>query len=143
MRFMRNPAVLAVALGFVVASCRHASEPPPKAAEETPSLYNEPKPSSSSQHAEAAAAQLLPAQIRITTVLAQALRVGAAIWLTSHDDCPTPEAIVAAHLLSESLRTTDGWDRPYKITCDAKGAVVRSAGPDGVFGNEDDIVVGR
>ena len=51
------------------------------------------------------------------------------------DACPTVDELP----LDRRQRTTDAWERPFHVECDERGVFVRSAGPDGVWENEDDI----
>ena len=62
-------------------------------------------------------------------------------WFVAHPGGSCQEAVAA--LASENRR--DGWGRPYRLTCEGREhghgqrVLVRSAGPDGSFGTDDDI----
>lgn len=85
---------------------------------------------------------MIAAQVRFTTALGVAIRIGAAIYVTQHEKCPTVDEVVAAKLVSAELRTEDAWGKPFRITCLPGGPLVTSAGADGAFGTPDDIVSG-
>ena len=58
------------------------------------------------------------------------------------DECPTIDTLVAAQEIDSASKTIDAWDKPFKIECDAEGAVtVISMGPDKKLGTPDDIRV--
>ncbi|HEU4405246.1 MAG TPA: hypothetical protein VFS43_08145 [Polyangiaceae bacterium] len=81
------------------------------------------------------------AQRGLTKVLAVALRASAAVWLVSHDTCPSADELLAsAHPTAAHASPTDAWEAPFRITCRDGDAEVRSAGPDGVFSTDDDVV---
>lgn len=81
------------------------------------------------------------AQRGLTKVLAVALRTSAAVWLVSHESCPSAEELIfAAHPTAAHASATDAWEAPFRITCRDGDAEVRSAGPDGVFSTDDDVV---
>jgi hypothetical protein len=122
-------------------SDKHADSPASKNA----TLYNDPAPAGSAdtQQAERQLVEMQSAQIRLSTVTAVAMRVGAALWLAQKSSCPKPDELVSAGLVSQHIRENDAWDKPYRIECGPKGPVVTSAGPDGAFGTSDDIVIGE
>lgn len=123
-------------------SSQPAKDPSTQAAPAT--LYNEPAPDPAAKDkAKQDEATLRAAQIRFTAAVAQALRLGAAIWQAQHEGCPTAGQIVEAKLVSTELRTADAWDRPYRVTCGPKGPQVTSSGPDQLFDTADDIVAGE
>ncbi|MCS6797112.1 MAG: type II secretion system GspH family protein [Myxococcota bacterium] len=53
--------------------------------------------------------------------------------------CPTLEDLLESGELRRGTRTTDAWDNPFEIQCQGDEIVVRSAGPDGQMGTEDDV----
>jgi general secretion pathway protein G len=83
--------------------------------------------------------QLNKAKIKNTQADAKAIGQGAIMYMTEHKDCPTVEKLVADKILDKTKRVKDAWDNEYTIECDEDGPVVRSAGPDGQMGNDDDI----
>jgi hypothetical protein len=81
------------------------------------------------------------AQRALTKVLAIALRASAAVWLVSHENCPSADDLItSAHPTATHASPTDAWEVPFRITCRDGDAEVRSAGPDGVFSTDDDVV---
>ena len=136
-------AVGLVAAALLAAGCASAGAASRPPAPPRDSLYN---PSDAAllmvaREARETLNSLAIAQVRISTVIAHAIRMGATLWVETHGECPTADEILEAHLVSESLRAEDAWDNPYVITCsDARAPVVSAAGPDGKFGTADDIV---
>jgi general secretion pathway protein G len=54
--------------------------------------------------------------------------------------CPTTTGeLVEAGYLQRHGRSTDPWDGDFVYECEADEVIAVSAGPDGVFGNEDDV----
>jgi hypothetical protein len=135
------PVVALLAVGC--SPSKPADAPRPAASS---SLYNDPAPppkaQASTDDAKRELENLLSAQIRITGVMAQALRVGAAVWQVSNQGCPSARDLVAAHVVPEAVRERDAWETPFRVSCDGKSPMVTSAGPDRAFGTGDDIVVG-
>jgi len=72
---------------------------------------------------------------------AQAVRSAVLLYLGQEPgaDCPSMERLVESGTIDHSRRTTDAWDQPYRIECDGDDILVRSDGPDGRPGTEDDI----
>jgi len=83
--------------------------------------------------------QLTKAKIKTTQQDAKAIGAAAELYMAENNDCPTVEKLVEERILNKKNRTQDAWDNPYTIECDEDGPVVRSAGPDGQMGNDDDI----
>lgn len=139
----RLVAVLALCLASFGCSSQPARDPSSQPAAPA-TLYNEPPSDPAAKDkAKQDEATLRAAQIRFTAAVAQALRLGAAIWQAQHEGCPTAGQIVEAKLVSTELRTADAWDRPYRVTCGPKGPQVTSSGPDQLFDTADDIVAGE
>ncbi len=63
--------------------------------------------------------------------------------LRSGHECPDTAQLVLDGQIDPASKLTDPWGKPYWIRCLASGddVVVSSAGPDGLDGNSDDIVV--
>lgn len=83
-----------------------------------------------------------PKQSRVdsTRTDAQSVRSAAVMYVSENAaQCPLVEDLSEGGYLDRSRRTTDAWDHPYVILCGCDDVVVRSAGPDGVMGTEDDI----
>lgn len=134
-----------LALWAIAAStgCASAERARPRVPRATLSPYDE-------AEGERAAAEVFSAmqaaQVRISMVIAQALSWGANLWILTNGDCPTTADIVHAQLVAESFKPEDAWGNGYRIECtggDDGDPIVTSPGPDGVFGTEDDIVVGK
>ena len=55
--------------------------------------------------------------------------------------CPSMENLTEGPgpYLDSSMRIDDAWDIPFRLSCDGRAVHVVSAGPDGKFGNDDDI----
>jgi general secretion pathway protein G len=83
--------------------------------------------------------RLKDARVKATQQDAKKIASAAEMYLAEHDDCPTVDKLVEAKIMSKKNRTADAWDHEYTIECDEDGAVVRSGGPDGQMGTEDDI----
>ena len=47
--------------------------------------------------------------------------------------------LLEAGTIDHSRRTADAWDNPFIIECDGDDILVRSNGPDGQPGTEDDV----
>ncbi|MBL8721312.1 MAG: type II secretion system protein GspG [Myxococcales bacterium] len=53
--------------------------------------------------------------------------------------CPTIPDLKKEKILAADAKEQDPWGHPYSILCTPTDYKVRSAGPDGILGNEDDI----
>jgi len=83
--------------------------------------------------------QLTKAKIRSTQQDAKAIGQAAIMYLADNKDCPTVQKLIDERILDKKNHTKDAWDNDFTIECDEDGPVVRSAGPDGQMGNDDDI----
>jgi prepilin-type N-terminal cleavage/methylation domain-containing protein len=83
--------------------------------------------------------RLREARIKATQQDAKKIASAAEMYMSEHDDCPTVDKLVEAKILSKKNRTADAWDHEYTIECEEDGAIVKSAGPDGQTGTDDDI----
>ncbi len=81
------------------------------------------------------------ARVNQTRSDAQAVRSAVLLYLGQEPgaDCPTMDELVEAGTIDRSRRTTDAWDHPFVIECDGDDILVRSNGPDGQPGTEDDV----
>jgi general secretion pathway protein G len=81
------------------------------------------------------------AQRRTAATDAQAIRSAAESYSLEHGtrDCPTVEELVEAGEIRRGSRMTDPWGTAFKIECSGTDIEVKSAGPDGQFGGDDDI----
>ena len=85
--------------------------------------------------------QGMKAKITMTAVNANNIRHAAETWRFQHggDTCPTVARLKEDKLLDRA-KSLDAWNAPFKIVCEAEDLYVRSNGPDGKEGSEDDIV---
>jgi prepilin-type N-terminal cleavage/methylation domain-containing protein len=54
-------------------------------------------------------------------------------------ECPTVEDLARANILDSTTEHSDGWGQAFTIECEETAVHVRSPGPDGTLGTEDDI----
>ena len=59
------------------------------------------------------------------------------------EGCPTLTGLADSGYLQSDARTDDAWGTRFRIVCVGTAATVRSAGPDGRFGTQDDVVIGH
>jgi general secretion pathway protein G len=83
--------------------------------------------------------QLTKAKIKSTQQDAKAIGSAAEMYMAENKDCPNVQKLVDNKILNKKNHTKDAWDNDFTIECDEDGPVVRSAGPDGQMGNDDDI----
>jgi general secretion pathway protein G len=83
--------------------------------------------------------QLTKAKIKSTQQDAKAIGAAAEMYIAENAGCPSVDKLVQAKILNKKNHTRDAWDNEFTIECDEDGPVVRSAGPDGQMGNDDDI----
>lgn len=83
--------------------------------------------------------QLQKAKIKSTQQDGKAIASAAEMYLAENKDCPTVQKLIDTKILNKKNHTKDAWDNEFTIECDEDGPVVRSAGPDGQMGNDDDI----
>jgi prepilin-type N-terminal cleavage/methylation domain-containing protein len=83
--------------------------------------------------------RLKDAKVKSTQQDAKKIGSAAEMYMSENEDCPTVDKLVEAKILSKKSRTNDAWDHEYTIECDEDGAIVRSSGPDGQMGTDDDI----
>ncbi|MET0386730.1 MAG: prepilin-type N-terminal cleavage/methylation domain-containing protein [Polyangiales bacterium] len=83
--------------------------------------------------------QLNKAKIKSTQQDAKAISAAAEMYMAENKDCPTVQKLIDQKILNKKNHTKDAWDNDFAIECDDDGPVVRSAGPDGQQGNDDDI----
>jgi general secretion pathway protein G len=70
---------------------------------------------------------------------AKTVRSAVEMYLAENQDCPTVEQLVSSKILDKGKAVKDPWGHDYSIECTEDGPVVRSAGPDGQTGTDDDI----
>jgi len=78
---------------------------------------------------------MCPGPIRSTKSELRVIDSAVAIWMADFDGCPSMDDVG----LSDEASRTDAWGHAYVIDCRPGGPVVRSAGPDGALGTEDDL----
>jgi general secretion pathway protein G len=83
--------------------------------------------------------QLRKAKIKQTSSDAKAIASASELYLSEHDNCPTMQELVTEKIMDKNKNTKDGWGNEFAIECDQDGVTVRSSGPDGQMGTEDDI----
>ncbi|MFT5355167.1 MAG: hypothetical protein ACI9KE_002383, partial [Polyangiales bacterium] len=54
-------------------------------------------------------------------------------------ECPDMQDLLDGQYIDGRTSTTDAWDMDFELTCEGRDMYVTSAGPDGQFGNDDDI----
>jgi general secretion pathway protein G len=87
-----------------------------------------------------AMAAYVRAQIRTTETAVHNVRSAVfAYQLAGLDGCPTVDQLRAERMLDRQASATDSWNHAFAIECAEGDVVVRSAGPDGVLGTDDDI----
>ncbi|MCU0673864.1 MAG: type II secretion system protein GspG [Myxococcota bacterium] len=71
---------------------------------------------------------------------ASSLSAAALRFRLDHARCPTStDELVEAGYLQRHGRSADPWDGDFVHECEADDVIAVSAGPDGVFGTEDDV----
>jgi general secretion pathway protein G len=62
------------------------------------------------------------------------------LWQQDHPSgCPTVAQLQADRVLDSHSRSKDPWDNDYIVSCDNGDVTVRSKGPDGQEGTDDDV----
>lgn len=76
---------------------------------------------------------------------ARTIRAAAQNWqeTTQTCGCPTVERLVAERQLDPGASHLDSWGHPFELRCADSELYVTSAGPDGVRGTPDDIMIPR
>lgn len=85
--------------------------------------------------------RLEDANINSTTIDAATIRQAMVLFRAENpgDGCPDMSDLIEGSYLDSSMRTTDAWDADYELECEGREVFAISAGPDGNFGNDDDI----
>ena len=84
--------------------------------------------------------QLQKAKIQETEAGVETVRTAVQMYMaTNNAECATVDQLVEDKVLDKSKARTDAWDHEFQIECDGTEVSVTSAGPDGEFGNDDDI----
>lgn len=80
-------------------------------------------------------------RIRDTEGAAQTVRSAAIQFRAENprDGCPSMDDLAEQQYLDSGRRLEDAWENGFRIECVGRDIVVTSAGPDELFGTEDDI----
>jgi len=80
------------------------------------------------------------ADVKDTKMGAAAVSSACTLWISEHaGQCPSVQQLMDDGDLDAHKRTKDAWDHDFTIECNDDGVTVKSAGPDGQMGTEDDI----
>ena len=80
------------------------------------------------------------ADIKDSRMGAAAVSSAAVLWISEHaGQCPNVQQLIDDGELDAHKRTKDAWDHDFTIECNDDGVTVKSPGPDGQMGTEDDI----
>jgi general secretion pathway protein G len=82
---------------------------------------------------------LTKAKVKSTQGDAKAIASAAEMYMAENKDCPTVQKLIDTKILNKKNHTKDAWDNEFSIECEEDGPVVKSSGPDGQMGNDDDI----
>jgi len=83
--------------------------------------------------------QLKEARVKTAEQEARTIENAVQLWQTDHSGCPTMTQLKSDGKINRNARDRDPWDNEYTINCEGGEVTVRSKGPDGVEGNEDDV----
>ena len=93
--------------------------------------------------ATAASFAIMPAiqksKIKATSGDCKTIAAAVDLYMSEHENCPTMQDLITEKFMDARKNTKDAWKNDFSIECGEDGATVRSAGPDGQMGNEDDI----
>ncbi|MEM7609055.1 MAG: hypothetical protein AAF411_27215 [Myxococcota bacterium] len=80
-------------------------------------------------------------RIRVTEGAVQTVRSAAIQFRAENpgDGCPSMDDLAEQQYLDSGRRLEDAWENDFRIACVGRDIVVTSAGPDELFGTEDDI----
>lgn len=84
--------------------------------------------------------QLERASIKTTEDAVQTVRRAMTLYRVENPrDCPDMQDLLDGEYIDASTSTTDAWDMDFELSCEGRDVYATSAGPDGQFGNDDDI----
>lgn len=83
--------------------------------------------------------QLKEARVKTAEQEARTIENAVQLWQTDHSGCPTMAQLKSDGKINRNARDRDPWDNEYIIVCENGDVTVRSKGPDGVDGNDDDV----
>ena len=83
------------------------------------------------------------AQIKTATTNAREIRNAVNRWRATRGgtECPSLSQLKKDKEIDSASKTTDPWDKPYKIRCEEDETIVISSGPDKKEGTKDDIII--
>ena len=87
--------------------------------------------------------QMMRARVKQARIDASSIRAAAEQLLLSGDqvECPTVEDLHQAGMLrGRQVQTVDPWGNAFVVSCATDEVGVTSAGSDGAFGTEDDVI---
>ena len=80
------------------------------------------------------------ASIKTTEDAVQTVRRAMTMYrIDNPRECPDMQDLLDGEYIDSATSTKDAWDMDFELSCDGRDMVVTSAGPDGQFGNDDDI----
>lgn len=81
------------------------------------------------------------ARVKQARIDANTVRTAVEGYLLSNanEGCPTIADLVSSGEIRGSGTTKDPWNHDFRIECRGDDVTVTSAGPDGSFGNDDDV----
>lgn len=87
--------------------------------------------------------RLNESRLKSTKIDCQNLQQVAERYRSDHagEECPTAQLLKDKKEISASSNIKDPWDHGYVIECEADETYVRSWGPDGKAGTQDDIMI--
>jgi general secretion pathway protein G len=87
--------------------------------------------------------ELYKAQVKTTRMAAMEIRRAVETWRGAQggDKCPTIQMLIQEKAFESTSKTSDAWDKPFRIVCEDDETVVMSLGKDGKDGTSDDIRV--
>ncbi len=84
--------------------------------------------------------QARKARVETATTEVRTIEHAVQLWQQDHPNgCPTVSQLQADRVLNDRTRSKDPWDNDYIVTCENGDVTVRSKGPDGQEGTDDDI----
>ncbi len=84
--------------------------------------------------------QAKKARVETATAETRSIEHAVQLWQQDHPTgCPTVAQLQADRVLDNHARSKDPWDNEYSVSCENGDVTVRSKGPDGQEGTDDDI----
>lgn len=82
------------------------------------------------------------AEARKRDTMARARTIQTAVFhrlIDQEEECPQVADLERAQVLEATTQHTDAWGHAFAVACEENTVHVKSSGPDGQFGNSDDI----